>query len=400
MKKLVTFIILILSILLFSNNLFLFKNIGLISKDYVWTNELKIPLRADENVIFVENAEYYKIEFENLENVNFKFIGTNDDLRNILSSRVNIINLNPLILKDALTPNFIYYYDNYLKVWWRTDLINLNTLMNNKILYAKNIKGMVIISKPLKWDFFYDLKSNGDLFITYKINGKIDEPYNVTLIDEAFNISNNNQSKDIYTKTLALEAAPYAPIIVNESAIINFGEILPFDGEFSKVIKLGTIKNYEDINYLNFSFYSNSFENKYLEIIREFENTKNNGLGIPLIKGKIHIFTKKDNKEFIQKVSTISKTNENETTEIFLGQSWNSTADLQIVNELRTKDYIDRTFKITIKSSGKAKIVINGGAMKLLSVKGNYLKKIENSDKITFYTNDNQTLELTIRNYK
>ncbi|WP_129408464.1 hypothetical protein [Marinitoga lauensis] len=112
-------------------------------------------------------------------------------------------------------------------------------------------------------------------------------------------------------------------------------------------------------------------------IIREFKNTKENGVGVPLIKSNIYIFTKKDGKEFIQKVATLSKTNENEIAEILLGQSWNSTADLEILNETRSKDHIDKTFKFNIKSSGKSKITISGIAMKLLNIKGNYIKKLK-----------------------
>ncbi|WGS65969.1 hypothetical protein [Marinitoga aeolica] len=400
MKKIfISFIITIIALTLFSNDIFIFKNIGIISMDYPWTDEINIPLHKDENVVFIENADFYKVNISELKNISFKIIGSTDDLKNVLGSRISMLNSNPVILKDALNLNYIYFFNSYLNMWCRTDAKNLDTLLNHKTLYAKNIKGKVLISKPISWNLFYDLKSNGDLFVTYKISGNTKELYNATLIDETFNLDDRQiNNKTVYTKTMSLEAAPYIPLIVNESAIVNFGKIEPFNGVFSKVMKLGTIKKYEDINYLNINFYSRSFENKYMNIMREFENTKDNGIGVPLIKGNIYIFTKKDGKEFIQKVATLSKANENETAEIFLGQSWNSTADLQILNESRSKDHIDKTFKFNVKSSGKTKITINGTAMKLLSVKGTYLKKVENSDKISFYIQGNQSLEITIRN--
>lgn len=398
MKKYVIFILIcIISLLSFSDDLFIFRNTGIISKDYPWTDEIKIPLDKNENVVFIENADFYKISLSNLDDINFKIIGDSDDLKNALGSRITMVNSNPIILKDVLNLNYIYFFNSYLNLWCRTDAINLDSLLNHKLLYAKNVKGKVMLSKPLSWDLFYSLKNNSDLYVTYTISGNIKTTYNTILIDENFNISNKSNNDLGYTKSMTFESAQYVPQIENESALINLGEIKPFNGEFSKVIKLGTIKNYEDINFLNINFYSNSFENKYLNIIREFENTKENGLGIPLIKGNIYIFTKKENKEFIQKVATFSKTNENEIGKINLGQSWNSTAKLKVLNETRTKNYIDKTFNINVKGNGKTEIEISGQSLNLLSIKGNYIKKDIYSDKIVIYIQGTQNLELTIR---
>jgi hypothetical protein len=400
MKKYVIFILIcILSLLSFSDDLFIFRNTGIISKDYPWTDEVKIPLEKNENVVFIENADFYKISLSNLNDINFKIIGNSNDLKNSVGSRITMINSNPIILKDVLNLNYIYFFNSYLNLWCRTESTNLDSLLNHKLLYAKNVKGEVMLSKPLSWDLFYSLKDNGDLYVTYTINGNIKASYNTILIDETFNLNNSNKlNNDLgYTKSMAFESVQYVPQIENDSAIINFGEIKPFNGEFSKVIKLGTIKNYEDINFLNINFYSNSFDNRYLNIIREFENTKENGIGVPLIKGNIYIFTKKENKEFIQKVATLSKANENETAEIFLGQSWNSTAKLKVLNETRTKNYIDKTFNINVKGNGKTEIEISGQSLNLLNIKGNYIKKDVYSDKIIIYIQGTQNLELTIR---
>ncbi|WP_129408465.1 hypothetical protein [Marinitoga lauensis] len=258
MKKVLLLIIIsIIALTSFSNDIFIFKNIGIISKDYPWTDEINIPLHKDEDVVFVENADFYKITLSELKDINFKIIGNSDDLKNVLGSRITMLNPNPVILKDALNLNYIYFFNSYLNMWCRTEAKNLDILLNHKILYAKNVKGKILISKPISWNLFYDLKSNGDLFATYKINGSIKESYNAILIDENFNINDRQvNNKTIYTKTMALESAPYLPQIVNESAIVNFGKIEPFNGVFSKVIKLGTIKKYDDINYLNINFYS------------------------------------------------------------------------------------------------------------------------------------------------
>ncbi|SHE70812.1 hypothetical protein SAMN02745164_00976 [Marinitoga hydrogenitolerans DSM 16785] len=400
MKKIFIFLIVIFSLTIFSNNLFIFKNIGIISQEYPWTDELNISLDPEENLVFIENAEYYKVQIANLENITFKIIGTIDDLKNTLSSRVNIINTNPIILKDFFNPNYIYFYNNSLKSWCKTDSEKLSILLNNKVLYAKNIKGLVLTSKPLKWDLFYNLKTNGDLFVTYKIYGKIKDSYNTFLINENFDLNQPLKDNRLYTsKSFALETSPSIPQIVNESAIIDMGEIKTFDGEFSKVIKLGSIKKYEDINYLEINFYSRSFNNKYLSIIREFENTKENGLGIPLIPGKIYLFSKKDNIEYLNKVSNISKTAVNSKGEFYIGESWNSFSNLEILNEIKTKNYVEKTFKFNVTSPGKTRITITGQAMKLLNIKGNYINKFENSDKISVYINGNQEIVLTIRSY-
>jgi hypothetical protein len=396
--KIIIFALFVFTVFSFANDLFVFKNVGILNMDYTWTDELTINLKSDENVVFVENAEYYTVKKGNLENIKFKIIGSSQDLKDTLNNFVVAINSNPIVLKDSLNPTYIYYYNNLLGLWCRTEAENLNDILNNKVFYAKNIKGLVQFSKPITWDIFYNLKENGDLFVTYNINGNLDESYNVYLIDENFPIYQpQTQERALYTKAMAVSADVYVPEIVDESAIVNFGEITPFNGSYSKVRKLGTIKNYEDINYLNINFYSSSFENNYLSIIREFDNTKDNGLGVPLIDGKIYIFSKKDNKEFINKVSNLPKTTVDSKVEINLGQSWTSTADLYILKDNRTKDYIDRTFNVNINSPDKTKIVITGQAMRLLSIKGDYLSKTENSDKIIIYVQGNQNLELTIR---
>ncbi|KAF2956769.1 hypothetical protein [Marinitoga sp. 38H-ov] len=397
MKK--TFVLIVLLIFSFSfandlsNDLFIFKNIGILSLEYPWTDELNLNLKSDENIIFVENADYYTVNLGSLENIKYKIVGNYEDLKETLSNYIVTISSNPLILRDSLNPTYIYFYNNFLGLWCKTESDYLKEILNNKVFYAKNIKGLVQISKPISWDLFYNLKENGDLFVTYNINGVLDEKYNVYLIDE---IINEIHVQERTLKSMSINA-DYIPEIINESAVIKFGEITPFNGVYSKVIKLGTIKKYEDINYLNINFYSSSFENRYLSIIREFENTKDNGLGIPIINGKLYLFTKKDNKEFINKVSNLPKTNINSKVEINLGQSWNSTADLNILRDNRTNEFVDRTFDININSSEKTKIVISGQAMKLLSIKGNYLSKIENSDKITIYVQGKQKLEVNIR---
>ncbi|KLO24277.1 hypothetical protein X275_00335 [Marinitoga sp. 1197] len=400
MKKFFIVVFMILFIMSFSQNFYIFRNIGIMHLEYPWTDELTIPLEDKENVIFVENAEFYKIVPLNIENIKFKIIGTNEDLKNSIGSRVSILNTKPLILKDALNPSFIYFFNEYINLWCKTDKDNLSLLLNNKELYAKNIKGSVLISRPLSWNLSYSLKSNGDLFVTYNINGSLktlENDYNVFLIDDKFNTQ--QQQNRVY-KSLSLESSSYIPEIISESAIINLGKINSFDGVFSKVKRLGTIKNYEDINYLNLNFYSSSFESRYIDIVREFKNSKENGLGIPLIQGNVYLYTKKNNNEYIYKSSKFPKTKENEYVDINLGQSWNSTASLEILNDIRNKKYTERTFRITINSDKKTKINITGQSLNIIKISGNIIKKTLNSDRLSIYIQGNQIIEITIRSKK
>ncbi|AEX85800.1 hypothetical protein XO10_06915 [Marinitoga sp. 1135] len=385
MKKILILSLLILfAFSVFGDKLLIFRNTGIISKELPWTENFKFSLEKDQSVIFIENAEYYSISFPAPEDVAFRIIGNNEKLHEAINGRVKILNQNPLIIEDTFNPAFIYYFDNNLKMWCKTEKENLNKLFNNKILTAKKIKGLILISTPMKWDIVYDMKDDGTLYATYKISGRLNQEYDTILINENFTQTAKPQIKEnYYSKSLAMERPVEnydIPQLINESTIINIGKILPFNGDFNKVVSLGKIKKYEDIQYLTFDFYSGSIKNRYLDVLRRFLNSKENGLGVPLISGDFRIYTKNGKTEFINKVSKLTKTSINDYAEINLGKGWNVKADIILLNEYRTKDYIEKTYRINLTNSStttkKFKIKITGYSVNLENIKSN-LNNIE-----------------------
>ncbi|MBO8161926.1 MAG: hypothetical protein H0Z24_09890 [Thermosipho sp. (in: Bacteria)] len=410
MKKLLIILsIFTLPIFIFSSDyLTIFKNIGLYIKQIPYNEELTLYLNNDENVIFIENAEFYKVE--KVSPIEYWTMCNDKDLQNLSYIPFKIINTNPLTLE---TNQKIYVFNSQINMWMKTEKNNLNKFLYSKKFVAKNIEGNLIITKPLSWYLYYDLKSNGDFYITYTIKGKYDQPIHVWLIDsylneDTFTINRYSENQETTNYLLKTVEQVSGPTIVDETPIIDLGKVQPFNGEFSKVTKLGTIKNFNDIPILNINFYSNSFENKYLDLYRIFDNTENNGLGIPLISGPIRIYIKKEDKEFIKYVSELFKTAKDEEAKIFLGQTWSVISNLYILDIIETKSYIEKTFEINLinndLSNKDIEIIFNGYNLELLKIDTD-LKIVEKnaySDQITLKVklNNKGKIIISIRSNK
>ncbi|MDK2886974.1 MAG: hypothetical protein PWP54_1554 [Thermosipho sp. (in: thermotogales)] len=349
--------------------LFIFRNAALLKMDVQKTENFVLPLEKYENVVFIQKADYYIIENSILNEINFRLIGPNENFAKLLKDKTTkILSKNPPILKFK---NMIYYLDTSTNFWYETDEKYLDNLLNSKTFYAKNIEGELYISKPLYWDLFYDLKTSGELYLTYSIKGKIDEPINALLIDSKINIPQKPveefddivEGKGIYYDAMKISTfkEDFVPEIISEKAVINFGQIQPFNGELRKVFKLGTIKNFEDIPTLKISFSSNSFEDQFFYIYRIFDNTKENGIGFPLIPANIRIYEMKDNEEFLQLTTALPKTEKDQICSINLGQGWSVSADLYVINYYETEEYESKTFEIHISNheSIEKKILIS-----------------------------------------
>ena len=208
----------------------------------------------------------------------------------------------------------------------------------------------------MEWDLFYDLKSNGDLYLTYLIRGKTNKSVDALLIDGELDFDVEEPLEDVYQDVIvnyskSMEQLPerkYTPEIISETAVIDIGEIQPFNGNFEKVIKVGTIKEMKDIPTLDLHFYTSSFENRFLEIYRVFENSKENGVGVPLISGDVRIYENKNNEEFLRQTTNLPKTNVGEICKIDLGQGWSVSADLNITHSYKSETYISRSFEINL----------------------------------------------------
>lgn len=423
MKKLILLNLLFLPVIMNANpknTIFIFRNAALLKMEIPKTENFILPLENYENVVFIQKADYYKIENSNFNDIKFDLIGTNEDFsKNHHTYTTKILSKNPPIL--ALGDK-IYYFDSSTGFWYRTEEKNLNILLNSRKLYAKNIEGEIYISKPLYWDMFYDLKSNGELYLTYTINGKIDEPVSTLLIDGSIKIPQKpiGEFDDIveementyvfYQKSTSSFKEDIIPEIISEKAVISFGEIQPFNGQFRKVAKLGTIKTIEDIPTLKISFSTDSFENKFFSIYRTFVNSKENGLGIPLIPANVRIYEKKDEEEYLQLTSSLPKTEKDQICKIILGQGWTVSADLNVVNYYNTKQYESKTFEIDITNSEKTekKILISfqtyDKSLELINFDTD-MEVIEKNifkDKIEFYLKlkDKGVLNVSLRSNK
>jgi len=336
------------------DRIFIYRNTSLLKLRVPLTEKYVLPLDNNEYVVFVEKADYYKIEKSTLDDLEFNLIGTNEMFaKRFDMANTKILSKKPPILKIS---NKIYYFDINTGFWYETDEKNLDILLNSKKLVAKNIEGDILITKPLEWDLFYDLKSNGDLYLTYLIRGKTNKSVDALLIDGELDFDVEEPLEDVYQDVIvnyskSMEQLPerkYTPEIISETAVIDIGEIQPFNGNFEKVIKVGTIKEMKDIPTLDLHFYTSSFENRFLEIYRVFENSKENGVGVPLISGDVRIYENKNNEEFLRQTTNLPKTNVGEICKIDLGQGWSVSADLNITHSYKSETYISRNFEINL----------------------------------------------------
>lgn len=336
------------------DRIFIYRNTSLLKLRVPLTEKYVLPLDNNEYVVFVEKADYYKIEKSTLDDLEFNLIGTNEMFaKRFDMANTKILSKKPPILKIS---NKIYYFDINTGFWYEADEKNLDILLNSKKLVAKNIEGDILITKPLEWDLFYDLKSNGDLYLTYLIRGKTNKSVDALLIDGELDFDVEEPLEDVYQDVIvnyskSMEQLPerkYTPEIISETAVIDIGEIQPFNGNFEKVIKVGTIKEMKDIPTLNLHFYTSSFENRFLEIYRVFENSKENGVGVPLISGDVRIYENKNNEEFLRQTTNLPKTNVGEICKIDLGQGWSVSADLNITHSYKSETYISRSFEINL----------------------------------------------------
>ncbi|SHH32271.1 hypothetical protein [Thermosipho atlanticus] len=396
MKKILLVFLIVYNLVFSIDNVFVFRNKGIINVQLPFTSELVLPLKNEENIIFLEKSEFYKVDYSDLKYIEFLIVSTKEDLQNHLSKEVKIINNNPLVLerRDS-SEKYVYFYHPQLNLWCKTEKNNLEALLYNKRLIAKNAEGTLLISKPMSWNLIYDLKTNGDLYLTYMISGNLDKQSNVFLIDSYYQSdlysTTNLKKQTLYEQNYQNSENFGIPEIINEKAVINLGKVEKFNGKYFKVFKLGTIKSYEDIPSLSFNFYTNSFENKFFNIYRLFENSKDNGLGVPLLSGQIRIYERYNDTEFIKYISNLPKTGENKFSEINLGEGWTVYANLELIDNYKTEKFEERTFKIHIFNTENTKrkimISISGNNLELRRINSSMeiSKKIVLKDKIKLY---------------
>lgn len=399
------------------DRIYIYRNTSLLKMRVPLTEKYVLPLDSNENVVFVEKADYYKIEKSTLDDLEFNLIGTNEMFaKRYDMANAKILSKKPPILKIS---KYIYYFDTNTGFWYQTDEKNLDILLNSKKLVAKNIEGDILITKPLEWDLFYDLKPNGDLYLTYLIRGKSNKSVNALLIDGVLDFDVEEPPEDeyqqdaivLYQSKINSPERQFTPQIISETAVVDIGEIQPFNGNFEKVIKVGTIKEMKDIPTLNINFYSDSFENRFFKIYRVFKNTEENGVGVPLISGDVRIYENKDNEEFLKQTTNIPKTNVGEFCKIDLGQGWSVFADLSVTHSYKSETYVSRTFEINITNDDdkEKEILISfytyeTGGLDLLKYETD-LEVIDKrifKDRIEFYLKikDSGVLNISLRSNK
>ncbi len=152
------------------------------------------------------------------------------------------------------------------------------------------------------------------------------------------------------------------------------------------------VYTYKGANY-GWFYYNNwrtQKSNKKVNVNIEFKNSKENGLGIPLPKGKIRVY-KEDSDKSMQFIGedAIDHTPKNETLDLYLGNAFDIVGERKIMNhsKITSKIYRD-TYKIELRNHKKTEVTIKviekqWGDWSIIKTNRKYTKK--DSTTIEFY---------------
>jgi hypothetical protein len=180
-----------------------------------------------------------------------------------------------------------------------------------------------------------------------------------------------------------------SPNFVEESFedyhMYNLEHITTLKNNQSKQIKFFNVDSALYHKYYEFGGYGDK-----AKIIIEFENDIDNGLGIPLPKGKIKVYkedSKDGNLEFIGE-DRISHTPKNETISLHIGEAFDILCDRDRIDYKKTDgyDYEEYEFKIRNHKDGEVEAKISHyiyGDWKMIHSSDIFTK--ENSNEIIYW---------------
>ncbi len=112
--------------------------------------------------------------------------------------------------------------------------------------------------------------------------------------------------------------------------------------------------------YYYYNNWTNQKCNKKINVNLEFKNSKENGLGIPLPKGKVRVY-KEDSDKSMQFIGedAIDHTPEDETLDLYLGNAFDIVGERKIMNhtKITSKIYQD-TYKVELRNHKKTAVMV------------------------------------------
>ncbi|MCK4429311.1 MAG: DUF4139 domain-containing protein, partial [Candidatus Aenigmarchaeota archaeon] len=145
--------------------------------------------------------------------------------------------------------------------------------------------------------------------------------------------------------------------------------------------------------------------NKKVNVMLNFDNTKNNNLGIPLPKGIIRVF-KKDSEEKLQFIGEdqIDHTPKDETVRIFVGQAFDVIGERTQVDYNKLSGWYEYKWKVTLRNHKDEDIIVTvlentGGDWEIITETYPHIKESNRKIKwkIPVKLNSESILEYTIR---
>lgn len=376
MKKILFLMLFIISILSFSNPL------SLIFKDAIVNFEEMKPgqhkLSEDENVLWVEGSKSWNIK-ENKYNFSFNIIDLNE-----FTDEIKEIEDNIYEVKDS---NKILFYNSSFGKWAITDKKNISFITNSKYLTVDSDENVLVATyKNASWNVVYELYPDGRFTKNVEILN-VDDLKNskVYLINDY--LQENIQNFSLMTRNIATESKSYdfQENIVQNIYTLDLG-ILDINSE-KAVINIDSRKIVLFEDYLEIPL-SYSVQNTNPYITRYIENTKENGLGIEIPKGKLWINEEFDDKIVPLNKLEISSHSIGESIILNMGKSWNFNYSNNIISNVKINDetiMTQRKIELSNLSNDYKWILISEKTANILlddfSINGDYDTLIDDSKK-------------------
>ena len=150
-------------------------------------------------------------------------------------------------------------------------------------------------------------------------------------------------------------------------------------------------RGYSSYNLLNEREYGTQSNNK-IWVMREFANTKANGLGIPLPKGRVRFYRREagagggDALQFIGE-NTIDHTPQGETLRVYTGDAFDLIGERRQTNfKVETGRFVDESFEITLRNRKKEPVEIRVVETLYRGLNWNITQKSDSFTKKDFQT--------------
>ena len=164
----------------------------------------------------------------------------------------------------------------------------------------------------------------------------------------------NNQSNYAYEKVYADSASGYAPEQFGEESLFEY-HMYTLDREtdvLNNQTKQISLLSSENVPIQKIFYYDGARQGTKVQVKIEFKNSENQGLGLPLPKGKVRVYKEDSSgkQQFIGEDS-IDHTPKDEDTTLFLGNAFDIVGErTQVSNENLSKGWYRTSYEITLSN--------------------------------------------------